>query len=254
VPGYVVSGDIRREYHATQRMMDAMRKSGVQLRITNRPGHFLRGLFHRNHKKMVVVDGNTAFLGGVNLSEHNFSWHDLMILLSGPVAVRLDHDFDTTWQGGECGSAPEPDGDSLFLGSSQQLREWVASLIRNAQREIFVESPYIGGWVLNQLAEAASRGVPVSVIVPLNNNFPFFSHLHEHYRRKYARTGLKLHRFRRNGGMTHLKALLIDDTAVLGSSNFSMHFMEESALLSRNPGLVSELRTRVFERDILCSK
>jgi phosphatidylserine/phosphatidylglycerophosphate/cardiolipin synthase-like enzyme len=54
--------------------------------------------------------------------------------------------------------------------------------------------------------------------------------------------------------MTHLKALLIDDTAVLGSSNFSMHFLEESALLSRNPGLISELRRRVFERDIRCSK
>jgi cardiolipin synthase len=253
-PGYFLSGDIRREYHATNRMIHEMRQNGVRIRITNRLRPFGRNLFHRNHKKMVVVDGNTAFLGGVNLSEHNFSWHDLMVLLSGPVAVRLTNDFETTWQGCPCENIPESDGDSLFLGSSRQLRDTVASLIRNARREIFVESPYAGGWLLNRLAEAASHGVSVSVIVPLHNNFPFFSHLHEYYRRKYARTGLTLRRFCRNGGMTHLKALLIDDTAVLGSSNFSMHFLEESALLSRTPGLISELRRRVFERDIRCSK
>ncbi len=254
IPGWVFSGDVRREYRETRRMMEGLRSGGAAVRMTNRPGRDLRRILWRNHKKMVIVDKRVAFLGGTNLSEHNFAWHDLMVRLEGNLASRLGRDFERTWNGRMDLCPPRTAGESRFLGNTSQIRDAVSVLIERAEREVILESPYTGGWIMKRLADAARRGVRVSVIVPARNNFPFFSYLHSWYGARYSRTGLSLYRYDGHEGMTHLKALLADDTAVVGSSNFSMHFLEESALITRDRKFVAELMERVFERDIGISR
>lgn len=60
----------------------------------------------KNHKKLIVIDDRLTYIGGINFSEHNFAWHDLMIRFDDrAIAKFFTTDFLDTWSGRERGGA-----------------------------------------------------------------------------------------------------------------------------------------------------
>jgi len=73
-------------------MTRALRNEGVKIRYTNGYGATPRRLLSRNHKKLIVIDDRAAYVGGINFSEHNASWHDMMIRLTDTDARRVSYE------------------------------------------------------------------------------------------------------------------------------------------------------------------
>ena len=247
-PHYLLDPDFRAEVIATRGMFDAMARAGVGVRVTNPSGPLLAGFAYRNHKKLIVAD-NAAFLGGINFSDHNFAWHDLMLRIEdAQVSDLLAADFDATYTG-QGQSWTSEAGDITLYGldgrdNHARFAEIIA-LIDGAEREIAVVSPYLTFPFTDALARASGRGVKVTLVTPLANNKPI---VRDYLLWAGARAGFEVLLTRE---MIHLKGMLIDGRRlVLGSSNFdfvSFWIEEELVAVISNQELVAEFRERVLE-------
>lgn len=251
---------VRREFARTKKMIAEMRAGGVQILEINNRFHGL-ALLRRNHKKIVVVDCEKAYLGGFNLSEHNFAWHDFAVGVSGSVVKGIAEDFDSTWHGRPASYPMSSNGDFLLgnVGDNKVLRDYIFQAIDNARSDVFIECPYIGGAVFEKLLAAAGRGVSVSVIYPKRNNIHRHSlwmtkHLEQYMVNLAAKSNIRVSLYNKNGGMTHAKVMLVDgEIACFGSCNFDafgFRFYDDLNLVSRNESLIQELGTRVVEEDL----
>lgn len=236
------------EAAATWAMFDALRSNGTDLRITNPiAGNWLRYPL-RNHKKLLVID-NVAWLGGINFSDHNFSWHDMMLRLEGAeVADWLAGTFDLDWSGNPR-SSREMFGQSLellSLSGRDNALHFAPLLDRFAQarERIEVVSAYPTFPFVDALISAARRGTAVTIYTPRPNNKPI---VRDYLLAKCHGTGLVV---RLLPEMTHVKAALIDgEELIAGSSNFDFVSYRTSAdyiATIRDPQLVLEAEARLF--------
>ena len=251
---------LREEVRNTRRLVRTLRGAGVGVRF-GRPFGFLgRNSLRRDHKKLILFDDRVAYLGGVNFSEHNFEWHDLMVRIEHREAASfLRADFLRSWEGrsqADSRSFPELELD-LHVLSGRGNRETFAGLlarIDGAERSIHVISPYVGPPFTGRLAAAADRGVEVHLVTPCHSNRAY---LQKHLFAEAARS--RFHVWLHPGPMIHMKCMLIDDsTLVTGSSNFdplSYHgFLAEVAAVIRSPAVVGAFRRRVLEPDMAASR
>jgi cardiolipin synthase len=238
---------LRAEVVATDAMFRTLIGGGVAVRVTNPVQPLGLNYPCRNHKKLIVAD-DVAYLGGVNFSDHNFAWPDLMLRLDGSKAADfLARDFERTFS---AHSAPA----KVDLGpvrlialdgrSNGKAFAEIFQLIGRARREIVVVSPYLTVPFTDALGAAARKGVEVRVLTPWPNNKPI------------VRDALIWAARRRGFGVTlgpvmsHLKGLLIDrDHLVLGSSNFdfaSLAAEEEFLAIVSDPDVIMEFEKRVI--------
>ena len=201
----------------------------------------------RNHRKLLVVDGKTAFIGGLNISEENFKWftkpgreiHDFHCRLTGPAVGELQYAFLCDWfyasrnRDGEAlftrdfFPIPEARGDSvvrtvpsghgyLFEGSEKVF----FTAASTARKSIWIISPYFAPSkdFSKALRMASARGVDVRVIVPRNNNHWYVKMAARSFYESLTGNGVRV--FERLGTFTHAKAMLVDgEWAYFGSSN-----------------------------------
>src|SRR5215510_3490247 len=78
-PMNLLDSELRRESRETSAMMSHLTASGVEIKFTNPCGPSARKLLSRNHKKLIVIDDDVAYFGGINFSDHNAAWHDMML-------------------------------------------------------------------------------------------------------------------------------------------------------------------------------
>jgi cardiolipin synthase len=243
----------RREVALTHRWVKRLRAQGVGVRFSNPLGPSPLNLVRRNHKKIAVFDGRIAYVGGINFSEHNFAWHDMMFRIEGAdLGSLLAADFLATWDGRP--RASDRDVGPLRVislngrGNRAGMRP-VLDAVDGARHSIDVASAYLSHPFTRHLARARARGVRVRVITPAENNK---SNLARHILEVAHRKGLEVHRYR--GGMSHMKAMLIDgDVLVAGSSNFdfmSLHVLEELVVMTRDPGMINAFLNRVWRPDL----
>jgi cardiolipin synthase len=252
-PANLFDDELRNESRQTAAMMDDLKRSGIEIKFTNPYGLSPRRLLSRNHKKLIVLDDRTAYIGGINFSDHNASWHDMMLRIeSEPVAGFLRDDFLSTWGGRNRVAKAEFDGLALFTADGRANRaafQRVLDLIDGAQYSIFVESPYITFPFYERLRAATRRGVAVKIVTPGHNNWRFFAN---YARLESARSEIDLRLFQ--GGMSHLKAMLIDgETLIAGSSNFdylSYRIHQELLAVITDPGVVKDFSRRVMVPDL----
>jgi cardiolipin synthase len=252
-PANFFDDELRHEARETAAMMGELESNGVEIRFTNPYGLSPRRLLSRNHKKLIVLDDRTAYIGGINFSEHNASWHDMMLRIEeDAVAKFLGEDFLSTWDGRDRVAAGQFDGIQLFTADGRANRtafQRVLDLIDHAQQSIFVESPYITFPFYERLRAATRRGVTVKIVTPGQNNWRFFAN---YARLESARSEIDLRLFR--GGMSHLKAMLIDgETLIAGSSNFdylSYRIHQELLAVITNPEVVTDFSQRVMVPDL----
>jgi cardiolipin synthase len=252
-PANLFDPDLRRESRATAGMFREIKNAGVELKFTNAYGVTPRRLLSRNHKKLIVIDNATAYFGGINFSEHNAAWHDMMLRTDDAAAVAfLREDFLSTWIGRDQIARGEFDGVELLTMDGRHNRaafQRVLDLIDAARQTIFVESPYITCPFYERLREAAQRGVEVKIVTPEQNNWSYFA---KYARVESARSRIDLRLYQ--GGMSHLKAMLIDDEfLVAGSSNFdylSYRLYQEVVGVITAPEVIAEFRERVMLPDL----
>lgn len=247
----------RAEVLDTWKMMDDNEDAGVGIQWVNPFGFLYRKSPVRNHKKMILIDGHTTYIGGINFSDHNFEWHDMMLRIQDPgVTAFMKEDFDATWSGEDVFSERDFDGIQITLidgKTNEKTFERIFDLIGSAKKSIFIESPYLSWPFYDHLRSAVKRGVDITVLMPDLNNRAWVQRYTEW---EGARSGIKLRNYLPK--MTHLKAMLVDEEVlVVGSSNFdyfSYKTQQEVIALVTRPDLVQDFITRVRDADLAQSK
>jgi cardiolipin synthase len=229
----------------------------VAVRFANPAGPCFLRFPARDHKKLVAIDSRVVHLGGINFSDHNFAWHDLMLRIEDPeVAEFLEADFASSWEGRpRAGRLQRRDLTLHALDGRRNeiVFDELLELLARARQEVFLECPYVTDPFLQELQRAARRGVRVIVLAPERNNFPLVEDGLAH---AAARSPIELRQLQ--GRMTHMKALLVDRrTLVLGSANFdvwSYRSQREYVAVIRDPATLAQFQRRVVEPDLARSR
>ena len=201
-------------------------------------------LSHRNHRKVVVIDNELAFTGGLNITDEYMpiaeggeGWHDLHCKVDGPIVLDLARMFRRTWlRAGGTGfppippaaSAPPGDGSSYvrLLDNARRrqrgtVRRAYLHVIRASRHAVLIQNAYflpdLG--LRRALTRAARRGVDVRVMVPGKSDIRVVEWASLYVLRGLAKAGVKILRWR--GPMMHAKTATIDATwSTIGSYNF----------------------------------
>jgi cardiolipin synthase len=249
-PQALLDPALRAEVRSTRRMIRDLQRGGVPVRFSGPLGPLLTRLPARDHKKLVLVDDRVAYVGGINFSDHNFAWRDLMLRIEQPAAARfLGEDFLRTWEGRPAAASVRVPGLELFAldgrGNEARFEEILLSRVDRARERIHVECAYVTAPFLGRLAAAARRGVAVSVVTPECNNWGLVRDLLSWPR---ATGGIEVRLYRDR--MTPMKACLVDDDALVhGSANFDIwcyHFQGEYLALVNDPDVIADFRSRVM--------
>jgi phosphatidylserine/phosphatidylglycerophosphate/cardiolipin synthase-like enzyme len=232
---------------------------------------FLNPWMSSDHSKVFLVDGNYAWLGGMNLGrEYRYEWHDVMVELRGPIVASLEDQFRRDWAHagtfGDFGYAAQ-----LLAGRTKPKTEggpwiplrllptktgWkpfsaaVKGAISKSQNYIFIENPYLyDKGVIAEMVRARNRGVDVRVILPRVNDIKAGGRSNLVTANYLLQHGIRVFFY---PGMTHAKALLVDDWVVLGSGNLnhlSLGLCQEQNVATSDPAFSARVKKELFEED-----
>ncbi len=214
--------------------------AGVQLLFYN-PVHYgeLRRSLFRDHRKLLLIDGETAFTGGTGVTDefdplrHPLRyWHDTMVEIRGPVVQDWRILFEQNWNRWTPEPIHLPDLPSESAGGqlgrvtvsrnatrSEVVRSFV-SHIRYAERRVWLATAYfVPSWKLRRaLRHSARQGVDVRVMLPgRHTDHPFARHMGRRYYARLLRNGVRI--FEYQPRFLHSKVLLCDNWTSIGSSN-----------------------------------
>lgn len=226
----------------------------------------------RNHRKLVVIDGEVGFMGSQNLVDSTYNkpsnrrrglhWKDLMVRVEGPAAIGLEAVFLSDWFV-ETGQTPRTllDGEIEFAlpgelgcqilpsgpgyGRENNLQVFV-SLLYAAKRRISITSPYFipEGAIMHALRAATARGVEVELFVSEVGDQAMVYHAQRSYYEELFDAGVRIFMYR-PPYILHSKHFSIDDEiAVVGSSNMdqrSFNLNMEVSMVVYGESFVREL-------------
>jgi cardiolipin synthase len=252
--------EIRQERVRTHALFDQLGTHGVGVRRTAPPGALGRFLLYRDHKKLVILDDRVAYVGGINVSDHNFTWHDLMVRIEGPTVATLAADYRSSWDGTTTPFAEaRPDGTSVVnhdAGRESILAE-LLRMIAGARETLVIESPYLLGDRLERaIVGAADRGVRVTLIVPYRANRGIVRLWRRRTLERFQHANIALFGYRDTGGMLHAKFAIVDGRrATFGSFNMfelESRGQKELNIFTDDPSLIAQLE-QVVADDLLVS-
>ncbi len=238
----------------------------------------------RNHRKIVVVDGTWAAIGGLNVGDEYLGrdpdlspWRDTHVAVTGPLVQGAQLSFLRDWFYGteeliEVAWTPTPsaeDRNALLLASGPADALETCGLlythaIESAEERVWIATPYFvpDGRVLGALQLAALRGVDVRVLMPRKSDSVFFKFVPYTYLPEVERAGVKTYLF--EDGFMHQKVLLVDDdyasvsTANFDNRSFRLNF--EVTVLFCDAGFAGDLEamleadfaraTRITQQDL----
>ncbi len=212
-------------------------------------------LNQRDHRKLLIVDGSTAFLGGINISsvysggsfskslrirhdngpDGRMAWRDTDLQLRGPVVAEFQKLFIAAWESqkgvplAEKNYFPPPKavGREVVraIGSSPEepyslIYATLLSAISSAETSVHLTNAYFvpDPQLLAALEDAARRGVGVTLILPSKTDSWLVFHAGRAYYERLLRAGVRI--FERRGVILHSKTALIDGVwATVGSTN-----------------------------------
>jgi len=244
---------IRRERDRTHALFDRLRAHGVGVRRTAPPGALGRFLLYRDHKKLVILDDRVAYVGGINVSDHNFLWHDLMVRVEGPVVAALAADYRSSWSGPTVAlPVAAPSGTSV-VNHDARRESILAELLRmidGARETLVIESPYLLGDRLERaIVGAADRGVRVTLIVPFRANRGIVRLWRRQTLGRFQHPNIALRGYRDTGGMLHAKFAIVDGRrATFGSFNMfelESRTQKELNVFTDDPALIRQLEAVV---------
>ncbi|HEX2154955.1 MAG TPA: phospholipase D-like domain-containing protein [Acidimicrobiia bacterium] len=228
------------------RLVDVMTDAGVEVRWFRPVVRWkVWETDHRTHRKLLVVDDEVAFTGGVGVAEewegdarNQTEWRDTHFEIRGPAVDALRSAFLSDWRDTEGkmfedGSIPErpaPAGDTVLgvVDGSAQIELNTAGrvlecIVAFAERRLWIATPYFNPTkrLTQLLTRAAGRGVEVRLMIPgrhIDKRVSLISAKEQAV--ELLDAGVRLHRFRPS--MFHVKTVIADETLTMfGSVNFN---------------------------------
>jgi len=240
------------------KFLDGLKATGISLCIFNPLNPLderFSGVNQRDHRKIVVVDGEYAFAGGVNFSQAyriassqarnrglskqkslEQGWRDTHIALRGTAARDLERLFRETWTKAECAGDVTPAFREDAVGAGNTLVQVVAStpddenneiyatllsVITYARRSIDVTMAYFvpDDALEDALRDAAKRGVVVRIILPSYSDFSGVFYAGRAHYDELLESGVRLYEL--ESAFLHSKSIVVDGVwSSIGSTNF----------------------------------
>ena len=222
--------------------------------------NFLLRINRRNHRKLCVIDGRIAWVGSFNITNDHFgreglAWKDLAARVEDDNVRQLQDSFDDIWR--RINHPRRRDRlRNFFSNHSHRMRQvknaHLIKLIQHAKHRIWITNAYFSPSLdfLKALAEANRRGVQVRVMVPQKSDIFLFPALSSTYYADLLKAGIGVYEYQNR--ILHEKSMLIDDLAIVGSTNLNyrslFHDLELDVLLNQ-PHSIRELSSR-FDADL----
>jgi cardiolipin synthase len=231
----------------------------------------------RNHRKIVVVDGKEAWVGGHNVGDEYMGrypkfgrWRDTHVRIKGPAALALQLSFVEDWHwatGNTPGVSwiPHPaegtDLPILIVPSGPADKRETATLmftqvINSARERVWIASPYFvpDQGVMNALRLAALRGVDVRILIPDEPDHMLVYLAAFHFYEEMKESGITF--YRDTDGFMHGKSILVDNSSAVGTANFdnrSFRLNFEITAFFLDPDFTREVEA-MFEADFRSSR
>jgi len=208
-------------------------------------------LNNRDHRKLLVVDGKVAFLGGINISSvyssgsilrrpgkgqpEKLAWRDTHMQVDGPVVGEFQKLFLETWQKQQGPELAQKDYFPVLKAQGNELVRAIGSTpddpysliyltlisaIGNAEKQVYLTNAYFvpDPQLLKSLVDAATRGVDVRLILPSHSDSAVVFHAGRAHYTELLQGGVKL--YERAGALLHAKTAVIDGVwSTVGSTN-----------------------------------
>jgi cardiolipin synthase A/B len=231
---------------------EQLRAVGVRI-VTAMPTGPVRALFRRNdlrnHRKIVVVDGDVAYTGSMNMVDPRFfhheenvgQWVDAMVRMRGPAVEAINGVLLSDWfletsvpiedlpGSGDMRERPRhgtadvqvlPSGPA---GTSDAILQMLLMMLYAARRRVVVTTPYFvpDEAMLRALRSAAARGVDVTLIVPAKVDSLLVRHASRSYYEDLMAVGAHIQCY--GGGLLHTKSVVVDERITMfGTANLDM--------------------------------
>ncbi|MDR0275171.1 MAG: cardiolipin synthase [Burkholderiaceae bacterium] len=258
-------------------LLDELRAAGGELAVFH-PARLdrLRPLVNlRTHRKIVVIDGNAGFVGGVNITDEeneqinpDLAFRDTHLLIRGGAVRWLQYLFLQDWHYAD-GAAPAPHEDLLPReppgslpvqiaasgpdSDAEAIHRAMIDALNLARERAWLTTPYFVPTeaALLALTNAALRGVQVKLIVPERSNSRIVDAAARSYFQELQDAGVLVFEYR--GRMLHAKTLLVDEQyGMVGSANFDnrsfrLNFEVAAVVLERE---FNQQLAEMFEADL----
>ncbi len=228
---------------------------------------YLNHIMHRDHRKIVVIDGIVSYTGGMNIADYYINglpeigtWRDMHLRIEGSATKFLQEIFLTMWNkttkqdiGGEeyfpllsdslllAGNKAVAIVDRAPRKTPKQIRHAFIQTIRSAQEKIQIVNPYFlpTHSIKKELKRALKRGIDVEVMISTKADIPFTPDATFYYAHKLMKKGARIYMY--NGGFHHSKTMMVDDTyCTVGSANLN----------SRSLRYDYEVNAFIFDKEI----
>jgi len=229
----------------------SLQKAGISIRISHplkwsAPSQHI----YRDHKKLLIIDGEKAFIGGFNIGDeyHGYlikrkeAWRDTGIYLKGPIAATLLEIFKKSWSAWkgktiEWEKAPEPLKNGvpvipIFTSSAKgrkKLRKLFFYSISNAKETILLTNAYFtpSKRMLTVLEDAVKRGVKIKLLLPGKSDFlPVFYASRASYN-KLLSIGAEIYVYQDR--ILHAKSAVFDSCwSIIGSANLDFQSLRRN--------------------------
>nr|WP_299202732.1 cardiolipin synthase [uncultured Brumimicrobium sp.] len=262
------------------KMVKRMRKAGIQAFPFHRVIfiYLANRLNYRNHRKIIIVDGSEAFVGGINVSDKYINypdreqmyWRDTHLYLKGQSAYILQHTFMCDWN--FCANdrmgptvdyfPPLPEMNSnnnkvvqiAASGPDSRVPTVLYSLIQvinQAKEEVLITTPYFipGESMMDAISVAALGGVKVKLLVPGISDSKLVNAAARSYYNDLLEVGVEIYVYQK--GFVHAKTLVVDrKIAVVGTANmdyrsFDLNFEVNAIVYDK--GIASALGDAFYE-------
>lgn len=231
---------------------DEMYEAGVEIRgfLKVRFPRFTSKVNYRNHRKLVIVDGKTGFIGGMNLAERYLRgvgwgiWRDVMMKVEGKGVYGLQTAFLTDWYATDHSLITssvyfpkmENMGNTLMqvvtsdpVGQWKDIMQGLLLGIASAKKYIYIQTPYLlpTEAILLALKTSALAGVDVCIMIPEQADARLVHWGTRSYLDELMEAGVKIYLYQK--GFLHSKLMVCDDClATVGSTNIDFRSFEQN--------------------------
>lgn len=238
--------------HIRKTLAERLRRNGVRALPFFKISYiaFANRINYRNHRKIIVVDGQTAFVGGINISERYMNrpgeskifWRDTHIRIDGPAVQYLQYLFVGDWN--FCANKRLPPTAKYFppLSAYEKKENKIVQIaaggpdspiptilystlqaINLATREILITTPYFipGESLIDALSMAALSGIKVKLLVPGASDSRLVNAASRAYFGDLLKVGVEIYFYQK--GFVHAKTLVSDRrVAIVGTANMDI--------------------------------
>ncbi len=229
-----------------------LRKAGVSVRASrpfawSTPLHYV----HRDHRKLIIIDSETAFTGGLNIANeyrgyHRLKkargWRDTGIFLNGPIVNRLLEEFMKSWEIWKGTPIQLPHGAvmpghglpvlPIFASSAKgrrRMRKLLYYSINSAQKSIFLTTAYFtpSRRMMHLLESAVARGVDVKLLLPGVSDISAAHFAGRAFFSRLLKAGIEIYTY--NGVILHAKTSVFDEVwSIIGSANLDFQSLRRN--------------------------